>query len=456
MERARMNPNRFLPAACAGAVTAWLAALAIRLPPRDGDLLWQQWLGDRILREHAIPRALGPEAFAAGGAPWTPHEWLFSVALAWTSDRGLPWAVPLACALAAGCALATVALRCRRRGVPATPTAAAVLICALAMLQSFGPRAQVVGWAGLAALLWLLELDGPAAWLAAPLTLVWANLHASVFLAPLLAAAYRRYALAVACALMTLLTPFGFGLVRYTLGLLTSPIRHSISEWAATSMHSAAFVLGALPLLVLLAAHGVRASSRDRLVACAFVVILFTAVRNVPVFALVTAPIAFASVPTRRDRPAARTSPGFAGWSATAAVAAAGIALAALAWQRAPTIAGALPSAQALALLQSATTPPRVFCEDFAWCSLFLGTEATVLIDGRADPYPPRIWREYRDVIDGKPDWEAILDRRRIDAILVRPRSALDSLLTESAAWRRLSGDGRARVYLRSVPVAKI
>lgn len=463
-----MNPHRLLPIVGVSALTAWLSALAIRLPPQDGDLLWQRWLGERILREHVIPRVLGPEAFAASGAPWTPQEWLFSIALAWTGDRGATWLVPLACAMAAGLALAMVAVRARRRGVDALLSTAAVLVCALAMLQSFGARAQVVGWAGLASVLWLLELDGPLSWLAVPVTVVWANLHASVFLAPFLAlvlaianvareqklsrSAIRLFAIATACGVATLATPLGVDLPRYALGLLTSPIRHSISEWGPTSVQSAAFVAGALPLLLVLAAFGGRASLQDRVVCGVFIVILLTAIRNVPLFALVTAPIAVATLPSRRDRPAT-TMPfsRLGAWSALTAVMLGGVLMTVLAWQRAPALADALPYAPARALLRATTTPPRIFCEDFAWCSLFLGAPgaATVFMDGRSDPYPPQIWREYRDVIDGKHDWASILDRRRIDTILVRRDSALDSLLADEGSWRPISADHGARLYVR-------
>ncbi|MGH7729604.1 MAG: hypothetical protein ACREM2_12560, partial [Vulcanimicrobiaceae bacterium] len=49
-------------------------ASAIVFPPGDGDLFWQRRLGATILRTGHIPRALGPQAFAAPGAPWTPQE----------------------------------------------------------------------------------------------------------------------------------------------------------------------------------------------------------------------------------------------------------------------------------------------------------------------------------------------------------------------------------------------
>jgi len=471
--RRRVDPNALLPWACVAAVTGWLTALALRFPARDGDLLWQRWLGERILREHAIPRALGPETFAADGAPWTPHEWLFSTALAWTGDHALRWALPVLCALAAALVLTTVVLRCARRGVSPTGASAAVLVCAFAMLQSFGVRAQVLGWACLSVVVLLLEIEGPWAWAAVPATAVWANLHASAFLAPATAAlialaavmrdrawsaAVRRSTMiAAACGAATLATPLGVDLARYAGALLTSPIRDSIDEWTATSISNAGFLAGALPLVLVLAAFGVRASLRDRLLALAFALLLFCAVRNVPVFALVAAPIAFAALPRARAG-AVRAHPAARGgaWATLAAVACCGIAITAISWRGAPAAGDALPLSPVHTLLAQAHEPPRVLCEDFAWCSLLLGQPAQFFMDGRCDPYPPDVWHDYRVIVRGNRGWDVVLDRYRVDAVLVRRDGALDSLLAErSRAWHVLAANGLTRLYVRSLLLAR-
>lgn len=464
-------PVRALPWACVVAVVGWLGVVALRFPHADGDLLWQRWLGERILREHAIPRALGAETFGAPGAPWTPHEWLFSVALAWSGDRGAPWLLALACALAVAVALTTVVIRCRRRGVSDIATSAGILASGLAMIQAYGVRGQVLGWAALATVVTLLESEGPWAWAAIPLTAGWANLHASAFLAPAIAAAFafsallrdrrvspavvRAAALSAGCALATLATPFGVDLARYAAGLLASPIRHSIAEWGPTSMASASFVLGALPLLLVLATFGTRASLRDRVLAIAMTLMLFSAVRNVPVFALVAAPIALSALPSlRASRPAA-----FGGvalrWAVPLIVVLCGGAISALTWFDAPPPGAVLPIATSRALLAQARAEPRVFCEDFAWCSIFLGAPARFFMDGRCDPYPPGVWRDYREVIDGNRGWDAILEREHVDAVLVRRNGALDSLLAERPGrWRLLASDPVAGLYVRPALLA--
>jgi hypothetical protein len=316
---------------------------------------------------------------------------------------------------------------------------------------------------------WLLELDGPWAWAAVPATVAWANLHASVFLSPAVAGLFvaaallrdrrwsrdvaRRAALAAACGAATLATPLGTDLPRYAAGLLVSPIRSSISEWGATSMTSTAFILGALPLLLLLGAFGMRAAVRDRLLAGAFTVVLFTAVRNVPVFALVVAPVAMTALVARRSQPVVPSrAASAAAWATVGAIACVCVLIPTLAWRIAPPAESGLPLGPARALLAQARGEPRVFCEDFAWCSLFLlePGAARFYMDGRCDPYPAPMWRDYREVMDGNRRWADILERERIDAILVRRDGALDSLLAERpGAWRRIASDRLARLYVK-------
>ena len=197
-----------------------------------------------------------------------------------------------------------------------------------------------------------------------------------------------------------------------------------------------------------------RTSLRDRLVAAAFTVLLFTAVRNVPVFALVVAPVALGTLAAgrapRASAPSARAR--VAAWSTVAALAACSVALATAVWRAAPAAEAALPVAPVRALLAQARTQPRVFCEDFAWCSLFLlePGAARFYMDGRCDPYPASMWRDYADVRDGSPRWAATIARERIDALLVRRDGALDSLLAERPRmWRRIASDRLARLYVK-------
>ena len=59
-----------------------------------------------------------------------------------------------------------------------------------------------------------------------------------------------------------------------------------------------------------------------------------------------------------------------------------------------------------LALLAAEPGAHNVFCADFAWCShtLRYANEKTFL-DGRADPFPPRVWTDYGAIAYVRPAW---------------------------------------------------
>ncbi len=149
----------------------------------NGDLYWQRWLGDYILQWHRLPTALGTETFTAAGAPWVPQEWFISIFVALAMRHGLlvPFAILMA-VIPIGI-LASIYVRSTKG---ATPEAIAIVLmfagCALA--ASFGIRAQVLGWGCFAAFLLCLDRRDAWAYAAVPVVVLWANVHASVMLAP--------------------------------------------------------------------------------------------------------------------------------------------------------------------------------------------------------------------------------------------------------------------------------
>jgi hypothetical protein len=86
---------------------------------------------------------------------------------------------------------------------------------------------------------------------------------------------------------------------------------------------------------------------------------------------------------------------------------------------------------------------------------LFLNAPVRFYMDGRCDPYPPALWRDYREVVRGTRRWAAILDRERVDAVLAHRDGALDSLLAERRReWRRIASDPVADLYVRPALLA--
>lgn len=451
-------------------------ATAIAFPSGDGDLAWQRWLGKLITREHAIPHALGSETFTAGGAPWLAQEWLFSL-VAGAARAGLGWdAFAAAVALCAVVALALAAYRAERLGASPRAVAVCTALAGLGLFQSFGVRAQVVAWPLLALYVLLLDLEGPWAYAALGVAAVWSNLHASAVLAPLLAAIVaaaragqardlrdagaRRAALVALGSLAAICcNPFGWHLPQYAVGLFGNPIKTYISEWKVTDLGDTSFAFGALPLLLI--AMLVRAGpGRTRLpnlcLLAVFAFLLLGAARNIALFALVASPIVAAALARfewfglARREPARDAERGRrSGLALLAGALVAALFVGVQLVRHAPPESD-LPSAP-LRALAAVAGPHRLFCADFSWCGLAVGVpNVRVFLDGRADPYPPAVWRDFATIARLGGRWRATLDRRRVDAVLVSRDAPLDQALAETAGWHARYSDKGYRLWLRA------
>jgi hypothetical protein len=447
-------------------------ATAIAYPQLDGDLSWQRWLGEQIRASRAIPHALGTETFTAAGAPWVPQEWAFSLFASLARD-GIGWTVfASAVALAAVAALALAALQGERRGASPRALAVCTALAGIALFSSFGVRVQVLAWLPLAAYLALLELDGPWCYGALAVAALWANLHASALLAPVLGTfvalgtaldergwspRVRRTAFVAAGSLVALcLNPFGWHLVAYAIGLFGSPIKAQISEWKVTDIDDLSFAYGALPLLFVALLAGVRGERRfrDLFVLGAGAWLLLGAARNIALFGLIALPVVAASLsralpffapgspapPSRADRIANAALP---------AIALAFACLVALVLVRSSARTDDGLARSALGALARAPGEHRVFCADFAWCGLAVGLPLQrVFLDGRADPYPLEVWNDFTTIAYLRPGWRERLAARRVNAVIVGRGGPLDQALSRDVRWRAAFTDKLYRLWL--------
>lgn len=452
------------------AVGAWFD------PGRNGDIAWQQWLGRQIIHSGHLPLMLGPEAFAASGAPWVPQEWALSLLVSLTIGTTLfPLMVLLTTAAGAATLLFT-AWSAKRLGASTAATALCTAFVAFSMVESYGIRAQVFAWALLGGVMFVLRTcEGRARWWIVPLTVIWANLHASATLAPVLLALWtlglalqdrawtsrvRQYAiLTVACAGAMFLTPLGYRLPLYAVALLQSPIRFGIQEWQPADLSAVSFVLGPLVLIAATAILGVGRARRfpEFLLFAALSWMAFTALRNSPVCAIVLAPAVaqrLTSYLPQRLRINAIFSerPVVAILYCTTLMAA---ALSATTLARTPAFTnGTLPN-HAIAQLAEVPGTHQVLCEDFAWCSTALFyPNLREFIDGRCDPFPLPVWKDFETVSKAETGWQSVLERRNVDAVVAKRTSKLGRALPHLRQWRQVYADKTYRVYIRERSVA--
>jgi hypothetical protein len=448
-----------------------LLVSALFEPGRDADLAWQQFLGNHVLAQHALPTEIGMETFTAPGAHWVPQEWAFSTAVAWAGAHGaFPW-LALLTALAATLAILVTAYRARVRGASTIAIGITTICAGFSMLQSFGARAQVFGWLCLAVLMLLLDLENAWLYLAIPVVAIWANLHASAAIAPVLAGAWtigtwiedrawtarvRRNAILTAgCVLALCATPLSLELPGYAVTLVNSPFRSTIQEWQPTGLFDTAFYAGVLPLVAIAAYFGIAAPRerwRDGMLFALTVPLAFMAVRHLPVCGLVIAPMAaqrLSTVLTPYVRINAVLDERFSQWLIAITATVASIVVA-LDLTHTPAIAAMSLPKTPIAQLTALPGEHKLFCEDFAWCSLALETpNVRAFIDGRCDPYPASVWNDYMAIERLHPDWKVRLDRSGADAVLVRRGYPLAQALRRSSGWRRFYRDSKFEIFLR-------
>ena len=74
-----------------------------------------------------------------------------------------------------------------------------------------------------------------------------------------------------------------------------------------------------------------------------------------------------------------------------------------------------------------------------------------VFADARIELFPDNVWEDYFAVADAAEGWQGILDRWRVDAIVLEPQdSTIAAKLKEDPDWRLAYHDGSGSVFVRS------
>jgi hypothetical protein len=441
------------------------------------DLAYHVRAGDIMLRSGDVLRT-DPFTFTHIGSPWVNQQWAAQVLFGW-AYRLAGWAgVALAYAAATWTGFALLYAHCRRRG--AIPRTAAILTL-LGFIVATGPapRPQVLAVPLFTGTAYLLSRRDRWTWLVSPLALVWANVHGSFVLAPLLVgfaivddlvarrSVRRSIWLLLLTGAATFVTPFGPPVWTYALEIATNEtIRHWVAEWRAPSFASvqgAAFwVSGAAVALVAfrlrrrvhpvdvarlavffaLGAPAIRGTLWWALIAPSVVAGWFAAEeeaeppdqasvgrRRPDVFALIASALILVLVPLA-----------FVLRSGTDPVTGAPMRLAA----DAPEVLvdatrRALPSGSRLLVYQP-----------FASWFEFSNPADPVMVDSRIELYPAQVWREYGRVIVAREDWRAILDRYKIQGIVLPPDAVLRDELKDADGFAEILDGPAGSVFVRA------
>ena len=477
----------------------------------DGDTGWHIRTGEWMLANGRVPR-MDMFSYTKPGEAWYAWEWLWDVCFAWLYHHGgLATVVTVSILILCTTFALLYRLILRHCDNPFFAIGATFLACAGSTLHWLA-RPHLFTLLFIVILLMMLERveDGHARWLLAvpALMVLWTNFHGGFLAGLIILAAFaageaaralfasereeRRAALgqakrfgltAVASAAATLVNPYTYHLHVHIYKFFVEPYHmQNISEFQSISFHSpaAAYLECGLLLGAMAAAWFVvtRRNFTPLVLAVGWGHLALLSARNIPVFAIVTAPFiaqaleemfgglerariaewvrhcvdAFRNVGmefAEMDRP----------WRMHA-VSAAAIGVVAL-LLASPNATGKLkpeydpkhyPS-KALAVLR-ADPDSRIFTDDewgdYLIYQLYPGHK--VFVDGRSDFYGQDFEQKYLDVMNVKYDWEQSLEQYNVDTIVLSTTTALASAIKQSGHWRAVYDDTVAIVFRRAQP----
>ena len=418
------------------------ALLALLVPMPAVDLAYQVRAGNEILRSGALP-AVDTYTFTVAGTPWTDQQWLAQVLLDVGYRLGGWELLAVLRAVMVALIVGLLVVVAMARG--ATPRIAAIVSLAafLVAVPALALRPQLLGMVVFALLLLLAahrHRHPRAYWLAPVLVALWANVHGSFVLAPLLLGyawlddvvrgrGWRgSLAVLVVGTIATLANPFGVGVWAYAAGIGTDPtITNQVSEWQRTSPLTVQGLLffGSAVAGMLVAVRG-RAALRwpDWLWLAGLFLIGAWAERGVAwwplglVYALAPTLVDAGASAARVPRPIALN-----------AVVAAAIGLAVIAalpwWRPADPLTGRVgllsyaPSGLAVALRAVARPGDRVVVPQTwgSWCEWAV-PQAGYFVDSRFELFPTAIWADDQTIATGGSAAAATLDRWQVSVLV--------------------------------------
>jgi len=470
--RSRAPEGHWSQAVWAGATAVMPAAAALITRMRAIDLAYH-------VRAGAVGLSTGeivvndPYSFTRAGEPWLNQQWGAQVVFA-SAHRIWGWAgVALTYSAALGAGFTFLYRACRRAGSDVRTAAVLTILGFLVGASSLGARPQALAVPLFTSTWLLLARRDRWTWLVPVLAVVWANVHGSFVLAPVLTAFAlgddlvsrkpfgRSAAIVIATIAATAATPFGPTVWSYAVDVATNDtIRTTVAEWRPPAPLSGAGSLFWLSGIAVIAVALTR-RSRIRVMDVARLVVFFAlgamALRSTVWWALAAPPVVagWLALPERPESAVTASSP-----RRKLAIGAVCVALLAAAFSvRAGTdaITGAPRrlAADAPEVLVDATRRALpagsrllVFQPFASWFEYSLSQDL-VMVDSRIEFFPREVWQDYDTAIVAGEGWQAILDRNEIAGVILPPGAVLARELRDDAAWTLEADVPAGSVFVR-------
>ena len=476
MERAHSQVRAGLSTDQLWGLIAWIvpaiAVLVSKMP--TGDLAYQVRAGALMLERGQILQT-DPFTFTVFGRDWLDQQWGAQVLLDLLhAPAGWPGLVIVRAALVGAAFGVTFRWTRRANGDPmvAGCLTLGALVVAMFLPGTIALRPQLLAVPLFLLTIWLVR--GRAShprrllWLAV-VGLVWANLHGSfvllpvivgiAFVADLVGRASTRWwtgATTLVCLVVPLINPWGIDIYGYVIRLSSTPIvRNVIDEWRPLWRQGWAglvFLVAVAAIVALVVMRRRRWPTLEEMLGLAvFTVLALASGRNLLWWSLFVPPVVGGLVLGRAHRDTDRSP-------MAVVVAAALVVLLVIGVVRVLTIdppesvLAEVPPGITAALEQVTGPDDRVF--DGWWGSWleFAAPQIPMFVDARAEIFPQEVWDDYFTISDARPGWEAVLDRWGIDVILasVDHQGALLRGLAADPDWKRVYRDPDGAIFVRS------
>lgn len=462
----------------------------------DPDFWWHLRTGQYIIETRTIPHT-DPFSLTRAGHPWVTHEWLTEVLLYAVYMLG---SFPLLILTFAAIITLTFAFVYAR--MPGKPYVAgfALLLAALSTAPTWGVRPQMLTLLLASVFLYILEQRRAWLWFLPPLMLLWVNLHSGYALGIVIIATcllsetiehlasrstlarslaprpthLRSLALSlhasralfltfVFCLAAVLFNPNGATMFVYPFETLTSRAMQAyIQEWFSPDFHRIEFqpfawlLVGTLGAMAL---TGKRVPLAQTILLVGFGYAALRSARNIPIFALIAAPILADQV---WYLIAARVNVSRAPWArgmsivnglilALAIIAGGARVVSVISNQE--TVERARFPAAAVDFLTAREARGGIY-NTYAWGGYLIWRgypNVRVFIDGRADVYGDAFIEEvYLKAYRGGADWRAPLEQYNVRLVLLEPQAPLVAQLERANEWRRTYADAQAVIFERN------